>query len=94
MSITHEYKKETTFLFHFPRSPPTFFVFLVDGTVVATATSTAAGKECSSGPLTVDYKVAPPYSLSAGPHDLEVTFTTADGFDHVDSFYKIELSTP
>ena len=68
--------------------------FKIDGTVVATATSTAAGKECSSGPLTVDYKVAPPYRLSAGPHDLEVTFTTADGFDHVDSFYKIELSTP
>ena len=68
--------------------------FKIDGTVVATATSTAAGRECSSGPLTVDYKVAPPYSLSAGPHDLEVTFTTADGFDHVDSFYKLELSTP
>ena len=68
--------------------------FKIDGTVVATATSTAAGKECSSGPLTVDYKVAPPYRLSAGPRDLEVTFTTADGFDHVDSFYKIELSTP
>ena len=67
--------------------------FKIDGAVVATATSTAAGKECSSGPLTVDYKVPPPYSLSAGPHELEVSFTTADGFDHVDSFYKLELST-
>ena len=67
--------------------------FKIDGAVVATATSTAAGKECSSGPLTVDYKVPPPFSLSAGPHELEVSFTTADGFDHVDSFYKLELST-
>ena len=68
-------------------------IFKIDGAVVATATSTAAGKECSSGPLTVDYPVPSPYSLSAGPHELEVSFTTADGFDHVDSFYKLELST-
>ena len=68
-------------------------IFKIDGAVVATATSTAAGKECSSGPLTVDYTVPSPYSLSAGPHELEVSFTTADGFDHVDSFYKLELST-
>ena len=67
--------------------------FKIDGIVVATATSTAAGKECSSGPLTVNYNAVPPYSLSAGSHELEVTFTTADGFDHVDSFYKLELST-
>ena len=67
--------------------------FKIDGVVVATATSTAAGKECASGPLTINYKVAPPYNLSAGPHKLSVSFTTADGFDHVDSFYKLELST-
>ena len=67
-------------------------MFKIDGIIVATATSTAAGKECSSGPLTVNYNAVPPYSLSAGSHELEVTFTTADGFDHVDSFYKLELS--
>lgn len=67
--------------------------FKIDGVVVATATSTAAGKECASGPLTINYKVQPPYNLAAGTHKLSVSFTTADGFDHVDSYYKLELST-
>jgi len=67
--------------------------FKADETVLATATSTAMGKECASGPLTVDYKVTPPYELPAGTHELVVTFTTADGFDHTGSYYQINLDT-
>lgn len=67
--------------------------FKVDGTVLATATSTAMGKECASGPLTVDYKIKPPYKLPTGTHELVVTFTTADGFDHTGSYYQINLDT-
>ena len=65
----------------------------IDGNVVAKATSEALGNECSAGPVIVTNEVPSPFFLGPGQHDLALSFTTGDGFDHIDgTWYELELS--
>ena len=65
----------------------------IDGNVVAKATSEALGNECSAGPAIVTNEVPSPFFLGPGQHDLALSFTTGDGFDHIDgTWYELELS--
>mmetsp|Transcript_12976 Transcript_12976/g.37029 ORF Transcript_12976/g.37029 Transcript_12976/m.37029 type:complete len:620 (-) Transcript_12976:968-2827(-) len=64
----------------------------IDGNVVAKATSEALGNECSVGPVVITNEVPSPFFLDPGHHDLTLSFTTGDGFDHIGVYYELELS--
>ena len=65
----------------------------IDGNVVSKATSEALSIECSSGPVIVTNEAPSPFFLSPGQHELTLSFTTGDGFDHiVGVHYELELS--
>jgi hypothetical protein len=68
-------------------------VLEIDGNVVAKATSEALSIECSAGPVVVTNEVPSPFFLGPGQHELTLSFTTGDGFDHIlGVHYELELS--
>lgn len=65
----------------------------IDGNAVSKATSEALSIECSAGPVVVTDEVPSPFFLSPGQHELTLSFTTGDGFDHIlGVHYELELS--
>ena len=65
----------------------------IDGNAVSKATSEALSIECSAGPVVVTNEIPSPFFLSPGQHELTLSFTTGDGFDHIlGVHYELELS--
>ena len=66
-------------------------VFEIDGQLVAWATSSDEGIECSSAPVQVTYELQSPIALTPGSHSLSLKFTTGDAYDHRGLYYELNL---